>query len=106
MKVNKDRTSMERAADAEDPNCDMDECTTCGSPIDEEQGDMRGYFGILPMAFCVWCYASLTDMVIQMNGFNDIDVLEERLDELKDELKHEEKYPGKSKHYYNRQDEH
>ena len=102
MKVNEDRTSMERAADAEDPNCDMVECRTCGSPIDEEQGDIRGYFGILPMAFCVWCMSSLTDMVIQMNGFNDIDTLEERIADLE----HDKKYPGKSKHYYNRQDEH
>ena len=79
------RTSMERAADAEDPNITMDECNTCGSPIDEEQGDVRGYFGILPMAFCVWCLSSIKDMVIQMNGFDDIDTLQERIDDLKDE---------------------
>ena len=82
---NEDRTSMERAADAEDPNCNMDECNTCGAPIDEEQGDTRGYFGILPMAFCVWCMSSITDMVIQMNGFDDIEMLEERINELRDE---------------------
>ena len=46
--IKENRTSMVRAADAEDPNCDMDECNTCGAPIDEEQGDIRGYFGILP----------------------------------------------------------
>ena len=79
------RTSMERAADAEDPNINMAECCTCGSPIDEEAGDIRGYFGMLPMAFCVWCISSLTDMVIQMNGFNDIETLEERINDLKDE---------------------
>ena len=79
------RTSMERAADAEDPNLHVDECNTCGSPIDEEQGDIRGYFGILPMAFCVWCISSLTDMIIQMKGFDDIDTLKERIIELKEE---------------------
>ena len=79
------RTSMERAADAEDPNITMDECNTCGSPIDEEQGDVRGYFGILPMAFCVWCLSSIKDKVIQMNRFDDIDTLQERIDDLKDE---------------------
>ena len=79
------RTSMERAADAEDPNITMDECNTCGSPIDEEQGDVRGYFGILPIAFCTWCISSLTDMVIQRNGFDDIEILEERINDLKDE---------------------
>ena len=86
--IKENRTSMERAADAEDPNCDMDECSTCGAPIDEEQGDIRGYFGILPMAFCTWCYSSLTDMVIQLNGFDDIDYLKERIRELEDELEH------------------
>ena len=98
----KSRTSMERAADAEDPNCNMDECSTCGAPIDEDQVDIRGYFGILPMAFCAWCYSSLTDMVIQMNGFNDIEYLKERIEELE----HDKKYPGKSKYYYNRKNEH
>ena len=100
--VKEDRTSMERAADAEDPNIDMDECRTCGVQIDEEAGDIRGYFGMLPMAFCVWCMSSLTDMVIQMNIFDDIDTLEERIENLKDD----KEYPGKSKYYYNRQDEH
>ena len=79
---------MERAADAEDPNITMDECNTCGSPIDEEQGDVRGYFGILPMAFCTWCMASLTDMIVQLNGFDDIDMLKERIELLEDELEH------------------
>ena len=79
------RTSMERAADSEDPNLHVDECSTCGSPIDNEQGDTIGYFGMLPMAFCVWCMSSITDMVIQMNGFDEIETLEERINELKEE---------------------
>ena len=86
--VNEDRTSMERAADAEDLNCYMDECNTCWAPIDEEQGDIRGYFGILPMAFCTWCMSSLTDMIVQLNGFDDIDTLKERIEVLEDELEH------------------
>ena len=53
--------------------------------IDEEAGDINGYFGILPISFCVWCISSITDMVIQMNGFNDIETLEERIQYLKDE---------------------
>ena len=80
------RTSMERAADAEAPNINMDECCTCGTPIDEEAGDIRGYFGILPMAFCVWCMSSLTDMIVQLNGFDDIDTLKERIEAMEDEL--------------------
>ena len=79
------RTSMERAADAEDPNLSVDECNICSTTIDEQAGDINGYFGILPVSFCVWCLSSMTDMVIQMNGFNDIDRLEERIIELKEE---------------------
>ena len=79
------RTSMERAADAEDPNLRVNECNICSATIDEQAGDINGYFGILPISFCVWCISSITDMVIQMNGFNDIETLEERIQDLKDE---------------------
>ena len=76
---------MERAADAEDPNLNMEECCVCKSPIDEEQGDVRGYFGVIPASFCVWCMSSVTDMAIKMHGFNDIEVLQERIDEIRSE---------------------
>ena len=59
-------------------------CTICSTDIDEETGDIVGYFGISPVSFCVWCYSSLTDMVIQMQGFDDIDILEERIADLKE----------------------
>tara|TARA_R100000458_G_C8100720_1_gene127517 strand:- start:71 stop:283 length:213 start_codon:yes stop_codon:yes gene_type:complete len=61
------------------------ECTICSSDIDEDAGDIVGYFGISPVSFCVWCMSSITDMVIQMNGFNDIDILEERIADLKED---------------------
>ena len=60
-------------------------CNICDTEIDEQAGDINGYFGILPISFCVWCISSITDMVIQMNGFNDIETLEERIQDLKDE---------------------
>lgn len=60
-------------------------CNICDSEIDEQAGDINGYFGILPISFCVWCISSITDMVIQMKGFNDIETLEERIQDLKDE---------------------
>ena len=67
-------------------------CNICDCNIDEDCGDIVGHFGISPVAFCVWCMSSMTDMVIQMKGFNDIDTLEERINELK-----EEEYHGSSK---------
>ena len=59
-------------------------CSVCGAPMEEDEG-IVGEFGILPVQFCCWCYSSLTDMVIQMNGFDDIDMLKERIEYLKEE---------------------
>ena len=64
----------------------MKTCNICDSDIDVEAGDIKGYFGISPVAFCVWCMSSMTDMVIQLNGFDDIDMLKERIDYLKEDL--------------------
>ena len=61
-------------------------CNICDTEIDQEAGDIIGYFGMCPVAFCVWCMSSMTDMVIQTQGFNDIDMLEERIRELKDDM--------------------
>ena len=45
-----------------------DKCSICDSEIEEDNGDVVGYFGISPVAFCVWCLSSMTDMVMQLNG--------------------------------------
>ena len=66
----------------------MDKCNICDSEINQDNGDIVGNFGICPVAFCVWCLSSMTDMVIQMHGFNDIEMLEERINELKEEQRH------------------
>ena len=60
-------------------------CNICDSKIEEDNGDIVGSFGISPVSFCVWCLSSMTDMVIQLNGFDDIDTLEERINELKED---------------------
>ena len=65
-------------------------CSVCNCKIEEEQGDIIGYFGICQTAFCVWCLSSLTDMVIQLQGFDDINTLQERIDDLKEEEKQNE----------------
>lgn len=59
-------------------------CSICDSPIDEDEG-IVGEFGMLPVQFCCWCYSSLTDMVIQMQGFDDIELLQERIDNIKED---------------------
>ena len=60
-------------------------CNICDSEIEEDNGDVIGNFGICPVAFCVWCISSLTSMVIQLNGFDDIDMLEERIRMIKED---------------------
>ena len=63
----------------------MMKCNICDSDIEEDNGDIIGYFGICPVAFCVWCMSSMTDMIIQTQGFDDIDTLEERIEQLREE---------------------
>ncbi len=63
----------------------VEKCNICNCDIDRDNGDIIGEFGISPVAFCVWCLSSMTDMVIQLNGFDDIDTLEERIIMLKEE---------------------
>ena len=63
----------------------MQKCNICDSEIEEDNGDIVGQFGISPVAFCVWCVSSMTDMVVQLQGLDDIDTLKERISDLKDE---------------------
>ena len=66
-------------------------CNICDSEIEEDNGDIVGNFGISPVSFCVWCLSSMTDMVIQLHGFDDIDTLQERINNLKEEQYAEQK---------------
>ena len=41
-------------------------CSICDS--ENTDGDfVEGHFGILPVAFCVWCVSSIMDMADQLN---------------------------------------
>ena len=41
-------------------------CSVCDSVFDiEAEGGIAGEFGICPVAFCPWCFASMVDMVQQ-----------------------------------------
>ena len=64
---------------------DKMKCNICDSEIDVDNGDINGYFGISPVSFCVMCLSPMTDMVIQMQGLDDIEMLEERINELKED---------------------
>ncbi|QDP56837.1 MAG: hypothetical protein Unbinned2716contig1004_11 [Prokaryotic dsDNA virus sp.] len=60
-------------------------CNICDSEIESNNGDVVGYFGITEVSFCIWCYSSITDMVIQIQGFDNIDILKEKIKELENE---------------------
>tara|TARA_R100001163_G_C5064972_1_gene202757 strand:+ start:2146 stop:2337 length:192 start_codon:yes stop_codon:yes gene_type:complete len=59
-------------------------CNICDSEIEADNGDIVGYFGTDQISFCVWCMSSITDMVIQCQGFNDVCILKERIKDLED----------------------
>ena len=63
---------------------DIKICNICDSEIEEDNGDIVGCFGILPVSFCVWCLSSMTDMIIQLNGFDDVETLKQRINDLND----------------------
>ena len=41
-------------------------CSICSSDVDiENRGGTIGEIGIMPVAFCEWCYAGIDDMISQ-----------------------------------------
>ena len=44
-----------------------DNCSICSNDYDSDRGGVQGYFGIMPVTFCEWCYSSIVDMVSQMD---------------------------------------
>ena len=60
----------------------MYKCNICDSTIEQDNGDIVGFFGICQVAFCVWCYSSLWDMFKQLEGLDDIDVLREMINDI------------------------
>ena len=43
-------------------------CSVCQTDFTDDEGGMLGYIGILPVAFCPYCYAGICDMVEQLDG--------------------------------------
>lgn len=44
---------------------DVKKCTICSCDLDDEC-PVRGYFGILPVAFCSFCYSCIIDFVDEL----------------------------------------
>tara|TARA_R100001530_G_scaffold32223_1_gene25341 strand:+ start:832 stop:990 length:159 start_codon:yes stop_codon:yes gene_type:complete len=46
-------------------------CSICDGKLDLDAGDIQGYFGILPVGFCVTCFKDIIDMTNQYLGIED-----------------------------------
>jgi hypothetical protein len=46
-------------------------CSVCSCDYTDDEGGIIGYFGILPVAFCPFCFSSMCDMVEQMMGYDE-----------------------------------
>jgi uncharacterized protein (DUF983 family) len=46
-------------------------CSICDGKLDLDAGDIQGYFGILPVGFCVTCFEGIIDMTNQYLGIED-----------------------------------
>lgn len=55
----------------------LDECSICGADYDPDEGGIQGYFGIMPVTFCVWCYSSMLDMARIEFGLDEEDLYDD-----------------------------
>lgn len=42
-------------------------CSVCSCEFTDDEGGITGYFGILPVSFCPYCFSSMCDMADQYN---------------------------------------
>jgi hypothetical protein len=42
-------------------------CNICQTDFTDDEGGMLGYIGILPIAFCPFCYSGICDMMDQLD---------------------------------------
>lgn len=46
-------------------------CNVCSSEFTDDEGGVLGHFGMLPVAFCPFCFSSICDMVSQFTPDED-----------------------------------
>ena len=73
-----------------------DKCSICDSDYDPDAGGIQGYFGIMPVTFCVWCYSSIMSMAEGENMSKQIELLKKAEDTLSFLVKQEWFDPEKS----------
>ena len=73
-----------------------DKCSMCDSDYDKDAGGIQGYFGIMPVTFCEWCYSSIMSMAEGENMSKQIELLKKAEDTLSFLVKQEWFDPEKS----------
>jgi len=52
---------------------DTRKCTVCESKFDiEREGGVQGFFGIIPITFCEFCFNCILDLAEQTNPSNKL----------------------------------
>ena len=57
-------------------------CNVCQCDFTDDEGGIRGYLGILPVAFCPTCFCGLCDMAEQVNDREWEGLTDEEVDEI------------------------
>jgi hypothetical protein len=52
---------------------ELHKCSVCSCEFTEDEGGLLGYFGMLPVAFCPFCFSSMCDMVDQLSMDEDLE---------------------------------
>jgi hypothetical protein len=52
---------------------DDHKCSVCACEFTEDEGGILGFFGMLPVAFCPFCFSSMCDMVSQLSIDDDLE---------------------------------
>jgi hypothetical protein len=52
---------------------DDHKCSVCSCEFTEDEGGILGFFGMLPVAFCPFCFSSMCDMVSQLSIDDDLE---------------------------------
>ena len=73
-----------------------DNCSICSNDYDSDRGGVQGYFGIMPVTFCEWCYSSIMSMAEGENMSKQIELLKKAEDTLSFLVKQEWFDPEKS----------
>ena len=73
-----------------------DKCSLCNSDYYPDRGGLQGYFVIMPVTFCEWCYSSIMSMAEGENMSKAIELLKWAEDTLSFLVKQEWFDPEKS----------